>query len=228
MIKLVSRFNEEPIIDPNYIKIAASIKAYGTLKPFCTVWQTGSTLICKIDSHVTIYGDDFDADELKNFLSAIGMSGISCSLGAAEKLGFPYQKVNVLVCKKGVSAATVDFSPSCDRVYELLNMGTDGDIILPDRMAFIADLSHRIRHETALAATYKGTVCVAPYIIKSGALICGVCAGENRGGGFTGLCVSALVNRLARPTFVLCSDELLPFYKKYMFEKVGENAEIEF
>ncbi len=227
MIKLVNRFCEEPIIDPNYIKIAASIKAYGTGKPFCTVWQTGETLICKIDSHIIIYGDDFVSDELKKFLSVIGTSSISLSVSAAEKLGFPYTKVNILECKKGFSAAA-DFAPSCDTVYDILNTGTDGDIVLPERTAFIADLSHRIRHGTACAATYKGTVCVAPYITESAALICGVCAGDSRGSGFAGVCVSALVNHLSLPTLVLCRDSLLPFYKKFMFEKIGENAEIEF
>ncbi len=227
MIKLVSRFTDEPIKDPNYIKIAASIKAYGTLKSFCTVWQTGATLICKIDGHVTLYGDDFDSEEVKKFLGAIGAGGISCSVSAAEKLGFAYRTVNVLECCKGIGAA-VDFAPSTDEIYNILSLGTDGDIILPERTAFIADLSHRIRHGTALAATYKGTVCVAPYVIDGAALICGVCAGENRGGGFAGVCVSAMVHRLARPTLVLCSDELVGFYKKFGFVKTGENAEIEF
>ncbi len=227
MIKLVSRFEEKPVCDPNYIKIAASIKAYGTARPFCTVWQTGDSLICKIDGHLTVYGDDFSADELKNFINVIGAKTLDCSESAAQKLGYSYETVNILSCDKGISAPA-DFSPSLDEVYEILCLGQDGDISMPERTAFIADLSHRIRHETAIACLYKDTVCVAPYITDFGALICGVSAGQNRGSGFAGMSVLATVKQLSIPCFVFCSDTVLGFYKKYGFSLWGKNAKIVF
>lgn len=227
MIKLVSRFSEEPIADPNYIKIAASIKAYGLSRPFCTVWQSGSALLCRIDGFFTLYGDDFDADEVRTFINAVGAVGLSCSSAAAERLSLPHKTYTVMKSERGLSAQA-DFSPSCDEVYRLLALGSDGDISLPERTAFIADLSHRIRHETAFACTLKGTVCTVPYITDGGALICGVSAGESRGAGFAGMCVAAAVNRAARPCFVICSDSLIPFYKKFGFTECGKNAEIIF
>lgn len=227
MIKLVSRFTEEPILDPNYIKIAASIKAYGTARPFCTLWRTQNTLICRTDGYITVYGEDFDAAELRDFINAVGAKGIICSRAAAEKLGYEHTVYNVLKSSKGMSAPA-DFSPSCDEVYNILSLGVDGDITLPERTAFIADLSHRIRHGTASACVYKGTVCVMPYMTDTGALICGVCAGDSRGSGFAGMCVAAAVHNASRPCFVLCNDKLLPFYTKFGFMKAGENAEIIF
>ncbi len=227
MIKLVSQFAEEPIADPNYIKIAASIKAYGTARTFCTVWRTGSTLICRTDGYMTIYGEDFESTELRNFINAVGARGFSCSRSAAEKLGYEHTVYNILKSTKGL-AAPANFAPSCDEVYDILSLGTDGDITLPERTAFIADLSHRIRHDTAAACVYKGAVCVIPYMTDTGALICGVCAGENRGNGFAGMCVAAAIHNAKRPCFVLCSDKLLPFYTKFGFVKTGENAQIVF
>ena len=227
MIKLVSRFEEKAICEPNYIKIAASVKAYGTARPFCTVWQTGDSLICKIDGHLTLYGDDFSAEELKNFINVIGAKTLDCSESAAQKLGYSYETVNILSCDKGISAPA-DFSPSLDEVYEILSLGQDGDISMPDRTAFIADLSHRIRHETAVACVYKSTVCVAPYTTDSGALICGVSAGQNRGSGFAGMAVSATVKHLSRPCFVLCTDSVVGFYEKFGFSLFGKNAKIVF
>ncbi len=226
MIKLISNFSEGPIADPNYIKIAATIRAYGTARPFCTAWRQDETIICRVDGNMTIYGEDFDQEELKNFIGAVGAKTISCSIRAAEKLGFPYKKYKVLRSLKGMPSAA-DFSPSCDEVYRLLTEGTDGDISLPDRTAFIADLSHRIRHETALAAVFKSAVCVVPFMTDYGALICGVATEASaRGSGFAGMCVAGMVNKLARPTFVICSESLVPFYKKFGFAEWGENAEI--
>ena len=227
MIKMVARFQPRECYDVNYIKIASSAAAYGLTRPFLGLWQTGGTLIMRIDGYVTLFGEDFDPRELKDFLSAIGTKSISCSVGAAEKLGLPYKTFRVL--KSGVgSAVAADFEPSTDEVYRLLAFGTDGDITLPPRDAFMADLSHRIRHGTALACTYKGTVCVLPYITEHAALICGVSAGESRGSGFAGMCVAAAVKKADKPCFVICSDALSGFYKRFGFSDAGETAEIVF
>lgn len=228
MIKLITNFSEGPIADPNYIKIASSIRAYGSARPFCTAWRQDETLICRIDGNMTLYGDDFDAEEMKKFISAVGAKSLSCSVNAAERLGYPYKKYSVLRATRGM-AAQADFEPSCDEVYRLLSEGSDGDIALPERTAFIADLSHRIRHGTAIAAVYKSAVCVVPYMTDYGALICGVATEKSaRGSGFAGMCVAGTVNRLSRPTFVICSESVIPFYKKFGFSEWGENAEISF
>ena len=228
MVRLISAFTQQNICDPNYIKIAASIKAYGTGKPFCTAWRQEGTVICRIDGNTTLFGDDFDKDELKSFIGAVGAHTLTCSVAAAEKLGFPYKKYTVMLGTKGIRA-TADFSPSCDTVYQMLSTGEDGSITLPDRTAFIADLSHRIRHGTAAACVYKSAVCVMPYITDSGALICGVATEPNsRGSGFAGICVAALIDKVKLPSFVVCEKELVPFYKKFGFTEWGENAEIIF
>lgn len=228
MIRLVSRFEYEPICDPNYIKIAASATAYGTGKPFCMVWRQGETLICRIDGNMTLYGQDFDGDEVKSFINAVGTNTLTCSVDAAEKLGLPFERFYVLKATKGIQTAA-DFSPSCDTVYNLLSEGDDGSIALPERTSFIADLSHRTRHGTAAACVYKSSVCVAPYITDDGALICGVATEkQSRGSGFAGICVAALVNHINRPTFVICEPQLVPFYKKFGFTDWGENAKITF
>lgn len=224
MIKLVARFSDNKTADINYIKIAATAAAYGTGK-FFNIWQTGETLISKSDDYVTIYGDDFAPDELKKFLSVIGAKGISLSVSAAQKLGLPYTVYKVLKSETG-SRIPANFSPQTDEVYEILKMGEDGDITLPERTAFMADLSHRMRHGTAVAAVYKGTACVVPYISEGGGLICGVSAGQSRGQGFAGMCVAAAVYKVEKPCFVICREALMPFYKKYGFSDCGENAEI--
>ncbi len=228
MIKLLTKFEEGPIIDPNYIKIASSINAYGLSKPFLFAWKQGNTLICRIDGNMTIYGDDFDSEEIRSFISAVGAKTLTCSVAAAEMLCYEYKTYNVLRSDKGMSVP-VDFKSSCDEIYSLLREGEDGDVSLPERTAFIADLSHRMRHGTALAATYKSAVCVAPFLTESGALICGVATEKGaRGNGFAGMCVAGMVQKLARPTFTVCSDELVPFYKKFGFTEWGKNAEIIF
>ena len=200
MIKLVARFADNGSDDINYIKIAASSAAYFGSR-VVTLWQTGDTYISKCDGFITISGDDFDPDELKNFISVIGATGISLSVSAAKKLGYPFETYKVLKSVTG-SAIPANFEASTDEIYEILKAGEDGDIALPERTAFMADLSHRIRHGTALAAVYKGTACVIPYISKGGALICGVSAGASRGQGFAGLCVAAAVKKVGSGHFI--------------------------
>ena len=226
MIKLVARFCDNGSDDINYIKIAASAAAYPLGKAIM-LWRTGDTYILKCDGFVTISGDDFDGEELKNFLSVIGATGVSLSVSAAEKLGYPYEVYHVLKSVTG-SAIPADFDASTDEIYSILKCGEDGDITLPERTAFMADLSHRIRHGTALAVVYKGTACVIPYISKGGALICGVSAGQSRGQGFAGLCVAAAVKKAGKPCFTVCREALIPFYKKYGFSEAGKIAEIIF
>lgn len=225
MIKLLTKFEDCGTEDVNYIKIAASIKAYGLGKCFLTVWQTGESLICKQDDYLTIYGEDFEPDELNRFIGMLGVKGITLSPAAAEKLSLPYAEYNVLKSTQG-SAVAVDTAPKTDEVYEILKLGADGDIILPERTAFMADLSHRMRHGTAAACVYKGTAVVAPYISEGGALICGVSAGQTRGSGFAGICVAAAVSHIGKPCFVICKDGLLPFYSRYGFKTFSKNAEI--
>ncbi len=228
MIKLLSRFEVGPIEDPNYIKIASSISAYGLTPSFLFAWRQGDTLICRIDGNMTLYGDDFDPEEVRLFISAVGAKTLTCSVAAAEKLCYPYKKYQVLRSDKGM-AAPANFEPALDDVYNLLSEGEDGDIALPERTSFIADLSHRMRHGSAMATIYKSAVCVVPFVTQSGALISGVATEKSaRGSGFAGMCVAGTVNRLARPTFVVCSDSLAPFYRKFGFSPWGENAEIIF
>ena len=228
MIKLLTRFEGGNIADPNYIKIAASIRAYGLERPFLFAWKQGDTLICRIDGNMTIYGDNFDPEEMRSFIAAVGAKTLTCSVAAAEMLCYEYKTYNVLISEKGLSVPA-NFEPSCDEVYNLLKEGEDGDITLPERTAFIADLSHRMRHGTALAAIYKSAVCVVPFVADSGALICGVATEKGaRGSGFAGMCVAGTVQKLARPTFTICSYELVPFYKKFGFKDWGKNAEIIF
>lgn len=227
MIKLITRLEERESYDVNYIRIAAGVKAYGLSRPFLTVWQTGDTLICRTDGYITVCGEDFDPQEVRNFLSVIGVKGIICSVDAADKLGFPYAEYKVMKSTLGTAAAA-DFSPKTDEVYDILSLGADGDITLPPRDAFMADLSHRVRHGTALACTFKGTACVVPYITDCAGLICGVSAGNARGGGFAGICVAAAVKKVGKPCFVICKDSITNFYKKYGFCECGRNAEIIF
>ena len=216
MIKLLSCFEDDGRQDVNYIKIAASIKAYTLSRGFLSAWASGDTLIFKQDDFLVLCGEDFEPEELKRFISMLGVRGISCSVSAAEKLGFPYKTHNVMRSVCGFFA-DADFAPKTDEVYRILSLGTDGDIMLPERTAFMADLSHRVRHGAALACTYKGAAVVAPYISEGGALICGVSAGDMRGHGFAGVAVAAMVGKIGKPTFVICSDELVGFYKKYGF-----------
>lgn len=227
MIKLVTKLPVIDTDDVNYVKIAASVAAYGLSRPFLNLWQTGNTLIMRIDGAVTLFGDDFDAAELKKFLCAVGTDSISCSVAAAEKIGLPYKSYNLMKSGLG-SAVPADFDAPTDEVYRILSLGTDGDITLPPRDAFMADLSHRTRHGTALYCVYKETVCVVPYITDRAALICGVSAGENRGNGFAGMCVAAAVKKVGKPCFVICTDALAGFYCRFGFKDAGKTAEIIF
>lgn len=229
MIKLISRFEEENIQNPNYIKIAASLKAYGTARSFCTAWRQEGAVLCLTDGNMTLYGQNFDTEETKSFLSAVGAKTLCCDADAAEKLGYKYSAYNVMRSDRGFGGIAAEFNPPLDTVFSLLSEGDDGVVTLPSREAFIADLSHRQRHGTALSCVYKSAVCVVPYITAGGALICGVATEKSaRGSGFAGMCIRAVTGKLCRPTFVICTDELMPFYKSFGFEKTGENAEIQF
>ena len=46
--------------------------------------------ICRTDGYITVYGEDFDAAELRDFINAVGAKGITCSREAAEKLGYEH------------------------------------------------------------------------------------------------------------------------------------------
>lgn len=178
--------------------------------------------------HATVAaGDDADFGELSEFLKVVSAE-VTAFPEVTDRLGFDEAGTVEVLEYRGISVSgtafggAVDF-PSTDDVYRILKAGEDGDILLPDRESFCADLSHRMRHGAAVAKVTPSAAAVCGFMTDCSALITGVSVlPGSRGTGEGRRVLSLLIDALApRRVFVTASGNVSSFYKKCGFRSAG-------
>ena len=206
-------------------------------RPFALFWaqtdETGRTtaLLCSLDGDFTLCcGPDADGEELAAFLSALGAEIVFCEEPAGLALGFrPVETGTALRLGRLIPAPAVPCSrEACPgEIYEILAAGAGPGLTLPDKTAFHADLSHRLRHGAALAATAlwegKPAACAVACAAEETAYISGVATLPScRGRGLGAAALSDLCRDLgARTVWVLALPQTQGFYEKLGFVPSG-------
>ena len=197
-------------------KIAAIAIAYGFDKKFACFWidDKTETVYCMVDDVMIIAGTVTNPAETKAFLDAIGVSEIFCAVRNSEILNFMAAETGEVLKKKsvGIGEMSGQSSVSIRDVYSLL----EENEMCGEFETFYLDLSHRLRHQAAIAVTeYSeneliGTAVVSA-ITPAAAIISAVAVDEKfrRQGIGTGL-MEKVENRL--------SDKML-----YVFKEKGKN-----
>jgi len=231
-IEAISRFN-----DICALKIKALYKAYGTAYDFCAFYSQFSfdgeitAIIVKFYSSVTVTVlDNFDFQELKEFIDFISPSQVLCTEKAAQLFCKKYTTIYGM--KTEVTGADCDIQatdfPTLQKVHSLFSQG-DEDICIGDFEDWYVDVNHRLRHGAALVLFNESSAAI---LITDGkdAILNGICVEKKLRDKGEGLRMMKKVKNISglENVFALCSQNLLPFYLKCGFCEVGKYGVIEY
>ena len=185
------------------------------------------TAISKFYGDMTVYATDkTDFDELKEFFMITGFSSVLC-----EKEIFPDSYSGIVMEKISENAdVKAEVNPNLSEVYRLLESCKSDNFEVPSDKDFILDMSHKIRHETALCVGVReGEKLVATAMTVAQSETCeiigAVATDKNyRKLGYGKKCVQALCHLLNDRKIFIMRDESENecFYKSMGFENKGK------
>ncbi|MBQ0083923.1 MAG: hypothetical protein KBS52_04080 [Clostridiales bacterium] len=228
MIKLIDSLPSYGKTDLPLVRIHCNFAAYGNFPKIALFWaQTDekgkvTALLCMIDGSLTVTENGADTDELREFISALGARDILCSKELAEKIGFEIFKICTVLRADPphkTENAIENTGEGVNRLYEMLK----NDFEL-EKEAFLADVSHRVRHNCAFFVTSPFAAGLCLYSEKF-ALINGICTLKEKRGTHIGSAVLARIKSGIRqkPLFV-ASQNADNFYLKNNFTVCGQAA----
>ena len=213
-------------------KIACLLDSYGLKYDFAEFWlqyenNEPVTAISKFYGDMTVCTTEkTDFDELKEFLLITGFSSV-----ISEKEIF-YGSYKGIVMEKVAESQdiTVEINPDLNEVYRLLESCKSNNFEVPEYEDFILDMSHKIRHKTALCVGVREDeklISTAMTVAQSEtcAIIGAVSTDENyRHSGYGGKCVKTLCGLMnGRKIFIMRDEfENENFYKSMGFENKGK------
>lgn len=252
MIRLLSEA-EIPLFEqfcsgnPFGCKIAGLQKAYGLSLPFARFWiQTNESgqvtaAVSSLDGAAVLHWvDTAEADELKEFLMAVGCRTLLCDERAAFALyGECEQSGEILLLPSSVKPLQDSQSGVLDEVpvRDVFSLLCDCGEQKPEQFEpFYLDVSHRVRHGASLTqgifSQNELIACaLAGSITETDAVLTAVAVHpQERRIGIGGIMVRRLLSRLSpRKVYVLCENErAIRFYQSLSFVSAGRWAELVF
>ena len=157
-------------------KISSIATAYGFDKSFALFWldTEEDVVYCLVDGVMLLSGTVLNGEAARQFIQVAGAKEILCAVRNAEALSLhPWETGDVL--KHGLEPGSCPQAPpmpSVREIYALLEQVGMVDEFEP----FYLDLSHKLRHQAALALTVPGegglTACaVVSSISQRGAIL---------------------------------------------------------
>ncbi|MBR5452382.1 MAG: GNAT family N-acetyltransferase [Clostridia bacterium] len=166
---------------------------------------------------------DANWEELGEFLKVIAPDVLTDSK-TAESLGVAPQNKFFEVCKEAARQGNDVPNPPVKQICDMLMSGADGDIEIPNKDEWYADVSHRFRHGIARASVTQNAVALAGIVTKDAALISGVATKRQARGKGEGSAVLTNLCELLYPRkiYAEATDGAVGFYLKNGFTKSAE------
>lgn len=238
--KALELLNTEPLYN---IRIISLLNAYGTSHNFFNVYINDTTVLAELEGNFFIgYTKNSCLDEVEEFLKySPQVLSISGEKNTIKKIisSDNIKIYSVMIAKESSFYQNlINFcKPPLKEVYNLLKDNVGDGIELGEYMPWYADMSHRIRHDSAKVYGIKEndrlvSVLLLTALSNDYTLIGGVVSDKNcRNKGYATALLKSVTNeiRSTNKTPVLeCKKELESFYKRLEYEKIGEYASIEF
>ncbi len=191
-----------------------------------------ASAISKYGGDVTVQlTQDSDIAEITEFIKAIGFGSVISGAVLFDELPYEENIIMELSDFKGrtLSGTEVEVNPRLDEVYELMRSCGSDTLTVPQYEDFLLDMSHKIRHNTALCIGIRSgasLVGTAMTVAQSGttAVIGGVAVKKcRRRTGCGSAAVTELVNMLGRRKIFIVrgKNENEEFYKSLGFKNTG-------
>jgi hypothetical protein len=210
-------------------KILSYLDAYGTDYDFCRFYgDENDSVMLMINSTLLISGDTFEKDELCEFVKMNQPFRIEGNQTAIDNIYGTdnYKKLHRTLFKlvpgdnSKIDENDVNFNPSLDNVYSILSEGFPN---LLDYPLWLADTSHRIRHEISSTIVYKEITTASIVYDINGYVLVGQVATKisARGSGYARKLLRWLADYLAKQgktSFLYALDTRESFYHEIGFE----------
>lgn len=217
-------------------RIAANLISYGLNFDFARFWMQAegkdiTSAISRVDGNMAVEASgDSNYDELEEFIRVVGQTDLLCTPDVFRRLGrTPFSNTMVLEhiskSKSQEYFGDCEKAPGLSKVWALLRDHEEFRIHLQSYEAWYADMSHRIRHDTARAYLIPETaVALTCAETPDSAIISGVAVKKRlRGRGIGGRLVGCLTEDLEREgkkVFLFCEDRLAGFYRQIGFQQI--------
>ena len=157
-------------------KISSIATAYGFDKSFALFWldTEEDVVYCLVDGVMLLSGTVLNGEAARQFIQVAGAKEILCAVRNAEALSLhPWETGDVL--KHGLEPGPCPQAPSMPSVREIYALLEQVGMV-DEFEPFYLDLSHKLRHQAALALTVPGegglTACaVVSSISQRGAIL---------------------------------------------------------
>ncbi len=150
-------------------KIAGVALAYGFDKGFSCFWvdKKSDTVFCQVDGLMIISGTVLHTEETKEFLRAVGPKAVLCAVRNAEALSLPVSDSGDVLKKQLKPGEEVLPDFSAVNIREIFGLLEEVGMV-EEFEPFYLDLSHKLRHQAALALTeYSGSALSGCALVSS-------------------------------------------------------------
>lgn len=207
-------------------KLSAVAQAYGFGLDFARFWVGEGAAYGLLDGELSVAGVPRDIEEAREFLGMLGPGSVFCEGQLAEGLGLEVAAKGAVMAKSAPDGKAASFSvPELREVCGLLNQAGMPVELEP----FYLDMSHRIRHGTALAlgeymdGALVGCAVVSAVVEKSAVLSALAVREDRRGNGVGSRLVDMVQSALPGHTLYIFreSGKNRAFYEKQGFAEAG-------
>lgn len=204
--------------EPNveYIRIKCLYDCYKGDKDVL-FWEQdgGKAYISLAGGDMTVFCENGDYEEIKEFISVISPRSIFGSLEVLEKLGFSdIRSVEVMSRVADISGNTEGESLQSGEIYDILNVK---EFSLPEYPYFAVDFCRRINRGLANYFAIKDKCAAVSFHTGNYALLNGIVSREKGLG--TAALRAILQKNYGRELIVCCEEKLIGFYEKNGFQK---------
>ncbi len=214
-------------------KIRALWMAYSSRYDFCRFYTSENTVICIQDGDAVLCvtgEENCDFDELAEFFIFCGVRKIFCSEDAGNRLGkligCKLQLVNLMRFAGEPVSVEIEASPPLQEVFGVIQQA----FLLPDAAyePWYLDMSHKIRHGVSKAYRLGGSVAIVQYHQNGEVLLSQVATlpAERGKGNAAKLIKAVCAEYVGSDVRIICSDELIPFYRKIGFVEESKKCNL--
>ena len=217
MIALTDFLPEASELNAEYVRIKCLFDCYKDDKDVLFWEQNGGKADISLASgDMTVFCENGDLTEIKEFISVISPRSIFGSLEALKKLGFSdIHSVFVMSRKADILGETIGDSLKSREIYDILNVK---EFSLPEYPYFAVDFCRRINHGTADYFAIKDKCAAISFHTGNYALLNGIVSREK---GLGTVALRAILQKnYGRELIVCCEENLIGFYEKNGFKKL--------
>lgn len=217
MIKLTHNLPEASEPNAEYIRIKCLYDCYKDDKDVLFWEQDGGRAYISLASgDMTVFCENGDYEEIKEFISVISPRSIFGSLEVLKNLGFSdIHSVFVMSRKADALGETAGDELKSREIYDILNIK---EFSLPEYPYFAVDFCRRINHGRADYFAVKDKCAAVSFHTGNYALLNGIVSREK---GLGTVALNAILQKnYGRELLCCCEEDLIGFYEKNGFKKL--------